>query len=93
MKEFKKRKFQKKKMFDVQQLLIGLNDLIAKKRGKKKRKIEKFRNEIVGNLKNKISRKSMDTKRKIGERERKKELQHINYDYNITFDRLKQFNS
>ena len=37
MKEFKKRKFQKKKMFDVQQLLIGLNDLIAKKREKKKR--------------------------------------------------------
>ena len=37
MKEFKKRKFQKKKMFDVQQLLIGLNDLIAKKREKKKK--------------------------------------------------------
>ena len=38
MKEFKKRKFQKKKMFDVQQLLIGLNDLIAKKRKKKGKK-------------------------------------------------------
>lgn len=40
MKEFKKRKFQKKKMFDVQQLLIGLNDLIAKKREKKKKRIK-----------------------------------------------------
>lgn len=47
MKEFKKRKFQKKKMFDVQQLLIGLNDLIAKKREKKKKK-----NQIVRKTKN-----------------------------------------
>lgn len=46
MKEFKKRKFQKKKMFDVQQLLIGLNDLIAKKREKKEKK-----NQIVRRMK------------------------------------------
>ena len=34
-------------MFDVQQLLIGLNDLIAKKREKKKKK-----NQIVRKTKN-----------------------------------------
>lgn len=43
MKEFKKRKKMLKKSyhrFNMQQLLIGLNDLIAKKRKKKKKRIE-----------------------------------------------------
>lgn len=41
MKEFKKRKKMLKKSYhrcNMQQLLIGLNDLIAKKRKKKKKK-------------------------------------------------------
>ena len=33
----------------------------------------------------------MDMKKKIG-REKKKNYNYINYNYNITFDRLKRFN-
>lgn len=43
MKEFKKRKKMLKKSYhrcNMQQLLIGLNDLIAKKHKKKKKRIE-----------------------------------------------------